>query len=412
MERNIIMSGNKVFYGEYTIKHWIDLILNKNIVLPKYQRSFVWNITEVSQLIKSIKNEQYVPPVTIGACKNINGENENLIIDGQQRLTSLLLAASSCFPKKENLEILPDFVDENDEQSDVRRAWTFRNLIEGCSSLTEIKDKTKTKEKEKYIEIDKEVTLSLEDLDKYYIGFSYLVPDVDNDDSNYQQQYYSTVFRNINIRGESLSEIESRESLYYWKPKYEKFFHPDFSNSYSIKDSRMDFVRYISLLSQYIKNHNKTEGLAYGFARKMEMYYENFIYFIVGQNETTTFATLDKMLSMEIEENEKKENLENEVLKECESRITNITNNLNKLDIEKKFKSIIDLDVTFFGLIYFSFLHGKNIDDSKKNALKSEINAKINELKNDGYHQNNPSAICHVKTRINCSIDIYRKYIL
>lgn len=34
---------NKVYYGEYTLKHWIDLILTENIILPKYQRFFVWD---------------------------------------------------------------------------------------------------------------------------------------------------------------------------------------------------------------------------------------------------------------------------------------------------------------------------------------------------------------------------------
>lgn len=33
---------NKVYYGEYTLKHWIKLMLSGNIVLPEYQRHFVW----------------------------------------------------------------------------------------------------------------------------------------------------------------------------------------------------------------------------------------------------------------------------------------------------------------------------------------------------------------------------------
>lgn len=33
---------NKIYYGEYTLKHWIKLILNGNIILPEYQRHFVW----------------------------------------------------------------------------------------------------------------------------------------------------------------------------------------------------------------------------------------------------------------------------------------------------------------------------------------------------------------------------------
>lgn len=29
---------NKVYYGEYTLKHWIKLMLSGNIVLPECQR--------------------------------------------------------------------------------------------------------------------------------------------------------------------------------------------------------------------------------------------------------------------------------------------------------------------------------------------------------------------------------------
>ena len=30
---------NRIFYGEYTLKHWIKLMLTSNIVLPDYQRA-------------------------------------------------------------------------------------------------------------------------------------------------------------------------------------------------------------------------------------------------------------------------------------------------------------------------------------------------------------------------------------
>ena len=39
--------GNRVYYGEYTLKHWLDLMLKKNIVLPEYQRYFVWDENRV-----------------------------------------------------------------------------------------------------------------------------------------------------------------------------------------------------------------------------------------------------------------------------------------------------------------------------------------------------------------------------
>lgn len=46
----------RVYYGEYTLKHWIELMLKKNIILPKYQRSFVWEENDVQRLIQSLEN--------------------------------------------------------------------------------------------------------------------------------------------------------------------------------------------------------------------------------------------------------------------------------------------------------------------------------------------------------------------
>ncbi len=46
---------NRVYYGEYSLKHWIDLILKENIILPDYQRYFVWNEQKVETLITKKK---------------------------------------------------------------------------------------------------------------------------------------------------------------------------------------------------------------------------------------------------------------------------------------------------------------------------------------------------------------------
>lgn len=94
------MSNNRVYYGEYSLAYWIQMILKGNIVLPEYQRTFVWNKDDYTNLIDSFKEKQFIPPVTIGAYKTTNGQ-DNLIIDGQQRLTSVFLAYIERFPKKE-----------------------------------------------------------------------------------------------------------------------------------------------------------------------------------------------------------------------------------------------------------------------------------------------------------------------
>lgn len=94
---------NKVYYGEYTLKHWINMMLTGNIVLPDYQRHFVWREKDVKRLLQSLSDGQFVQPVTI-ALYNDGTTKQNLILDGQQRLTSLLLAYLGYFPNKKKFE--------------------------------------------------------------------------------------------------------------------------------------------------------------------------------------------------------------------------------------------------------------------------------------------------------------------
>lgn len=42
----------KVYYGEYTLKHWIELLLKNNLELPPYQRNFVWKKEQVKEFYK------------------------------------------------------------------------------------------------------------------------------------------------------------------------------------------------------------------------------------------------------------------------------------------------------------------------------------------------------------------------
>lgn len=122
----------RIYYGEYSLKHWIDLILTKNITLPEYQRSFVWDEKSIKGFIDSLSEKQFVPPVTIAHYKIENEDTEtNLILDGQQRLTSLLLSYLNFLPIKDKFENITDkFVNEDDSADEYSEAektieWTF-----------------------------------------------------------------------------------------------------------------------------------------------------------------------------------------------------------------------------------------------------------------------------------------------
>ena len=277
--------NNKVYYGEYTLRHWINLILKKNIILPDYQRYFVWDQNKAKELIKAFKEKEFIPPVTIGSFKN-EKESINLILDGQQRLTSILLAYIGYFPNKILSQKQFKLMDENDsiiEDEGINNIleWNFNELLKKGSTKEQIKENLS---EEKYIKFDFHIDEDF--LDNNFLGFSYLVPLLANDKE--QQKFYSKVFRSINIQGVSLLAIESRAALYYLDKDLEDYFVPKFIEKIYVNDLKIDFVRYLALLSQYKKDKTADE-LGKRFAGKMEKYYEEYIYFTVGEEDSNIF---------------------------------------------------------------------------------------------------------------------------
>lgn len=385
--------NNKVYYGEYTLSHWINLILKKNIILPDYQRYFVWDQNKAKELIKAFKEKQFIPPVTIGSFKN-EKESINLILDGQQRLTSILLAYIGYFPNKISSQKQFKLMDENDnliEDEGINNIleWNFNELLKKGTTKEEIKENLSY---ENYIRFD--FTVDKDFFDNNFLGFSYLVPLLANDKE--QQKFYSKVFRSINIQGESLLALESRAALYYLDKDLEDYFVPKFIEKIYVNDLKIDFVRYLALLSQYKKDKTADE-LGKRFAGKMEKYYEEYIYFTVGEEDSNIFIKYSEVFKDK---------------KEYKKMYINLKESLKELELLKKYSSIIDIDITLFGLIYFIVFEKKEIDYSKKESIIKEINKEIKQIKQiDMRHMKNPAAFKYLRYRVRRSIEIYERYI-
>ena len=385
--------NNKVYYGEYTLRHWINLILKKNIILPDYQRYFVWDQNKAKELIKAFKEKQFIPPVTIGNFKS-EKESINLILDGQQRLTSILLAYIGYFPNKIINQKELKFMDENDNLTEDELMnnileWNFNELLKKGSTKEQIKENLS---EENYIKFDFHIDEDF--FDNNFLGFSYLVPLLANDKE--QQKFYSKVFRSINIQGVSLLAIESRAALYYLDKDLEDYFVPKFIEKIYVNDLKIDFVRYLALLSQYKKDKTADE-LGKRFAGKMEKYYEEYIYFTVGEEDSNIFIKYSEVFKDK---------------KEYKKMYINLKESLKELELFKKYSSIIDIDITLFGLIYFIVFEKKEIDYSKKESIIKEINKEIEKIKKiDMRHVKNPAAFKYLRCRVRRSIEIYERYV-
>ncbi|WP_456381370.1 DUF262 domain-containing protein [Hydrogenimonas sp.] len=72
--------------ADYTVKGLVDKLENKQLILPEFQRKFVWNIVKQSRLIESILLGFPIPQLFL--YKKPNSSNM-LIIDGYQRLQTI-----------------------------------------------------------------------------------------------------------------------------------------------------------------------------------------------------------------------------------------------------------------------------------------------------------------------------------
>lgn len=390
---------NKVFYGEYSIAYWIELIFTKKILLPSYQRHYVWNEESLSNLVDTFKEQRFVPPITIGAFKSDDGKKCNYIIDGQQRLTSLLLAYLGIFPDKErykahvralaNGEEQPMEEGDDDPYDNVLE-WTFKFLTDKGRNKAEILAKL---EPGNYKSID--LGIDADFLENTFLGFSYIVPLVEGDE---QQKFYTKTFREINIQGEKLLAIESRRSLYFLNEKLEKYFEPDFVKNYSIRvvgeTQQFDFSRYLCFMAAYYKQNNVNK-VARGYGgRKIENYIENYVYSVVDKKYKEIFGDFEDVFP----EGDFTEDMK--VLNDM----------LIELDIPKEYPSIINMDIFFFGLIYEVLFRHKKIDVARKYALKQRLQSKIDVMRREEGHAQTPALFKYMRQRITESLNIYGHY--
>lgn len=421
--------NSRTYYGEYSLKHWLQLMLSGNIVLPDYQRSFVWKERDMKRLIKSLAEKQFVQPITLALftskSKNIS---TNLIIDGQQRLTTILLAYLGYIPdldKFEKEDVIATGDDSADDDPDITSTvtaskgpvkWTFRFLFsdkaEGNTVLA-IKARL-DKDKDHYIKfqppgIDKDF------FEKTFLGFSYIIPDT-QDDTEIQNSY-TQLFRNINYFGARLSVMESRRSLYYMKSKYQKYFEGQLEDGSDVLCgiqllerlalTKIDFVRYLSALSQYMildTKHKDKVMKWYSPYSSRESFYSDYVSYIVGVEQESHEEKFDGF------------DFDTAFPSECwKDRYIILRDYLSELrpDLglsKEAFTSWVDADYWLFGLVYYIVFEGKRLQDDKSQLI-TEMKIKIGKMRKDAAYSKSPNRLGNLRDRIVESITIVGKYV-
>lgn len=411
----------RVYYGEYTLRHWLDLMISRNIILPDYQRSFVWGESDIKRLIESLKSGQFIMPVTIAHYKDESGE-KNLILDGQQRLTSLLLVYLGYMPIKEKFKASEDDIaigdDSQEEFLSNSMEWTYKYLLgknTQLNNLIKIKEQLGMNDHYKKIVVDFDV--DIEDFyDNTYLGFSFIIPN--SIEANETQKYFSTLFRNMNYFGKKLSSLESRRSLYYMNADFRNFFDGKLETGEDIlcgirilenmAPKKIDFVRYLAMLSQYIiKKEVKKVMVGYSAYSSRETYYADYVSYIVGLDQEDRKDKFDGFDISSLFPN-------HEWRKRFEFVKSFIERNKKELGLDVKtgaFTSWIDADYWLYGLLYYVVFIGKKITKEKELivCIHKEIIIKRSLPKTDDYSKN-PNRISNLRDRLQHSLKLYEHY--
>lgn len=424
--------SNRTYYGEYTLIHWIKLMLTGNIVLPEYQRRFVWQERDVKRLIQSLKEGQFVQPVTI-ALYNDGTKKMNLILDGQQRLTSLLLAYLGYFPDKKKFEegsadVIASEDDSASDETEISQKgiiWRFPELLK--LGNTKISILNKIGEDTKYKRLSGELFTSLDEsfFEKTCMGFSYIVPETT--DATTIQTSFSKLFRNINYFGKKLDALESRKSLYYQNARYTKYFDgkceddSEVLGTLSILENlqphKIDFVRYLAMLSQfYVSDREDAKDIMVGYSAysSRESYYADYVCYLLGIEQEDR---VDKFNEFKFERCFPSDAWKQrfETLKETLQRIRPIMD----LKDGRSFGTWFEADYWLFGLFYVILFAGKSLkedltrvdDEGNTITLSDEIKMKIKGYKDNSYLQKNANRLGYVRIRLVESYNIFCQYV-
>ena len=424
--------ANKVYYGEYTLKHWIKLMLTEDIVLPEYQRHFVWQERDVKRLIQSLKDGQFVQPVTIALYDD--GTNKyNLILDGQQRLTSLLLAYLGYFPNKKMFEAaLSEKVASEDDsaaddvvQNQTGILWRFSEILK--YGKTKVSVVNKIGRDEKYTELTDSIFTDLDDnfFNKTFLGFSYVVPEstIVSD----VQKNFSQLFRNINYFGKKLEAMDSRKSLYYQNPNLTKYFEGKCQDGKDalcglmiIEDLQpciIDFVRYLSILSQFhISTRTDAKDVLDGYSAysSRESFYADYVSYILNIEQEDRINKFDGFDFNTV--------FPTDIWK---SRFDVMYEAITKLKPSmplkdgKSFSAWYEADYWLFGLIYHILFDGKQLKETltrlnkagKIKTLQEDITDRIRIDKKDPLFSKNTNRLSYIRSRLVASYSIFSQYV-
>ena len=381
----------------------IETILNSlkrgDYVLPKYQRKFVWEKNQASNLILSLIKNIPIPPIYL--YYNIS-DGKYVILDGQQRITTLFMYYKNIFYKGKKDRKRIDF-------SDISQKLQHIDLLEERFENHQIDEKSLNEEKRniyKYIDETYNIVKSKFELGTKDITFDNFeeksrrvlmrkdldIVFVQCDDEN-PHKVYTEIFKLLNSAGKELSTQEIRNGVYSDNFLYDYIdklnennatWRKIYGNSLVAKD--FEYLLRFLALDRFTKYDGGdvviTESKNFSLANIIDKYSEIFnrVYLNKKKNEYIPEQVEQKNKKLEIEAKKEAEKLEKffakisdikDKEKVCGGKILIIEAifiAFSKLDLLDK-----DIDIKYFDLIEKLDLRNDfKIDSSTSNKANVE----------------------------------------
>lgn len=188
--------------NDFNIKTIYDFIESGSVIIPSFQRNYVWDITRASRLIESIILGLPIPQIFLYE----KSKNKFLVIDGQQRLMTIYYFITGRFPRKERRYELRKIFDEKGKIS--------QEIFDDNEYFTDFKLRLPSKIPDKKNKFDRLSYEMLYDLKSTFdLRTIRNVIIKQNFPSNDDSSIYE-IFNRLNSGGVNLKPQEIRMSLY------------------------------------------------------------------------------------------------------------------------------------------------------------------------------------------------------
>lgn len=411
-------------YGEYTLKKWVRMILTGEIELPEFQRSFVWDHEQGLNLMNRLLHGDFVPPVVVAFLKWGTGSRKthNLILDGQQRLSTIALFYLGYWPtgfnaKDDSLNALntdePSNNDDDEAIIENIQEWTFHELTklykENKCSIENLRHALDADTRYTKITVligNNRLQKNLygnmgnieQGVEENYLGFSFIKPvNIEMPDA---RQTYSRIFRSINMSGTALTAAQSRAALAWLKVDRAEFLQPEYAKNITVNNRRIDWVRLLSLVSEAAKIYKNDPSqidnefrVAVGQSRKMESYYEDFVLAMTEEHTDRRFLPYNPDLA------ERSKNFAKVLSTMVKNKVFNLS-----------FKNTIEADICLMGAIFLSIFRPEKVRISVAD-LKEKLRRGVERASSERA-LNNPNLLGELRPRLTRSIRLYERCII